>query len=74
MHNVKFHTERATENQIIDLVFKACRANDARNQMHVDGFDICFDTQFTKTGEHLAIVYNVEGQRCGSAIVDKHDC
>lgn len=72
MHNVKHHTERATEDQVIDLVFTACRANEARLDRTLNGG---YRVTFHPAGEnHLALVYNNAGQCVGSAVVDSMDC
>jgi len=71
MHNVKFHSERATEDQIITAIFDACRANEARETKTVRGD---MTVQFHKSqGLVLAIVVNKDLQRCGSALVDQFD-
>ena len=75
MHNVKFHSERATEDQIIDAVFDACRANESRATTTVrGGYTVKFNNGDLPAGEHLALVYNADDQLCGSAVVDASDC
>jgi len=74
MHNVHFHTARATEGKIMEIIFNAARANETRCPRVQGEFSVAFNNQYTPDGEYLALVTNQAGQVCGSAVVDKFDC
>ena len=74
MYNVNFHPDRTTEKKLTDLIFKACRANENRADVIVDGFKVSFNQQYTKAGEFLAMVFDSSNQMIGAALVDEFDC
>lgn len=76
MQNV-IYEEGQDAGDIANMIFDACRANEAREQKDIDGHRILF----TPIGgeRHIASVikkgsWGAEHILIGSALVDEHDC
>lgn len=65
------HERGVTESQITDAVFNACRANENRICKRVGDFFVNFN--HLEKSEYVAVVYAVNGNYAGSAIVDEFD-
>lgn len=74
MRNVKTLSDKITEDQLIDIVFTACRANEARKTTQVGDYRVEFKNRFTIGDEWVVVVINKQGIPLGGAVVDSMDC
>lgn len=72
MHSTQFHRE-IRESTITNVIFDACRANEAREPRSIGGFSVTF-TPLPNGVEHEAAVCDTTGAVVGLAVVDRFDC
>lgn len=74
MYSVTVNEERANEDEVIETIFNACRANEQRDEYKSGVYTVEFHAfEFLNKGEFMAIV-NKNGKAIGSAVVDSLDC
>lgn len=73
MYNVEI-AEAFQANQIEDVIFDACRANEKRETKTVKGFNVSFAPLDWKETEHRVTVRDEEGVIIAFATVDNFDC
>lgn len=72
MQNVKTSV-KITEGKATDLIFDACRANEARNEWkNAEGYAVTF--KLCADGMHEAALRNPSGEVVALANVDEFDC
>ena len=72
MQAVQFNRKLATENEVMNIIFDACRANETREEKKVGNCIVKFYPFIGK--DFQAVVYDHCYTECGSAIVDSFDC
>lgn len=72
MYNVQTN-EKISEGEAENLIFDACRANEARaDWKNAKGFAVSF--RLRVDGDHEAALRNPEGEVVALAVVDAFDC
>ncbi len=71
MYALNYNDKVTSEHEIIEMIFNACRANEARENVKIGDCSVKF-SQVSET-EHKVRVYGWGGNEVASAVVDKFD-